>query len=147
MYLMKEENFLCLSSGSRIRSSKYIHNIPEVRLFRTRTKQWCFMTKTYLQKFLKPLKNLLRYHHFGFHADSPGRIEMKERNSGNPVSVNVLKGNEQPKAGHLPDVITERGLDIGRQWYLFESFREFCSSDAAKDAVFVQGLCFPNLRL
>lgn len=68
--------------------------------------------KTYLQNFLKPLKNLSRYHHFEFHADSPGRIEMKERNSGNPVSVNVLKGNVKPTAGHLPDVITERRLVI-----------------------------------
>lgn len=91
--------------------------------------------KTYLQNFFKPLKNLTRYRHFQFHADNPGWIEVKERNSGNPVSVNVLKGNVQPTAGQLPDVITKRGLYIGRQWYLYENIREFCSSDAAKDAI------------
>lgn len=46
----KEENFLCLSSGSKIRSRKYRHNIPEMRLFRTRTSQWCFMTGKHISR-------------------------------------------------------------------------------------------------
>lgn len=116
------------------KSSKNGHNIPQI--VQDQDKPVVFYDwKTYLQNFFKPLKNLTRYHHFQFHADNPGWIEVKERNSGNPVSVNVLKGNVQPTAGQLPDVITERGLDIGRQWYLYESIREFCSSDAAKDAI------------
>lgn len=32
-------------------------------------------------------------------------------------------------------MLSQKGLDIGRQWYLYESIREICSSDAAKDAV------------
>lgn len=54
-------------------------------------------------------------------------VEVKEINSANPVSVNVLNGNVQSTAGQLPDVITERVLDIGRQLYLYESVREFCT--------------------
>lgn len=88
------------------RSSKNGHNIPKI--IQDQDKPVVFYDwKTYLQKFFKPLKNLTRYHHFQFHADNPGRIEVKERNSGNPVFVNVLKGNVQPTAGQLPNVITE----------------------------------------
>lgn len=136
MYLNeRKELFMYLQVAESVhKSSKNGHNIPQI--VQDQDKPVVFYDwKTYLQNFFKPLKNLTRYHHFQFHADNPGWIEVKERNSGNPVSVNVLKGNVQPTAGQLPDVITERGLDIGRQWYLYESIREFCSSDAAKDAI------------
>ena len=91
--------------------------------------------KTFLLKFFKPLKNLTKYHHFLVHSDKPGKVEAKEKNSGHSISVNLLKNNTHPECGQLPEVIPSRGLDLTRQWYLYDNIREFCSSDVAKDVV------------
>lgn len=68
--------------------------------------------ETYLQYFFKPLKNLTICHHIKFHADNHGWIAIKDIYLGNLIHFNLLKGDVQPTAGQLSDVITEKGLDI-----------------------------------
>ncbi|XP_062612907.1 uncharacterized protein LOC134274662 isoform X2 [Saccostrea cucullata] len=115
-------------------SSKNGHNIPQLTDDAEMPVVF-YDWKAYLQQFFKPLKNLTKYHHFSVHSDKPGEVEVQERISGHSISVNLLKNNMHPVSGQLPEAIPSRGLDLIRQWYLYDNIREFCNSDVAKDVV------------
>ena len=59
----------------------------------------------------------------------PGYIFAKEHCDSPEVEVCMLKqGHSIDSLPPLPDKIQPRGLDVSRQWYLYENIRPFCGS-------------------
>lgn len=76
---------------------------------------------------LKKIPGIKKMHHFRCESSEPGVVYVKER-SDSPVETRIvlLKDGWSPPPHVLPDVITPKGLSAERQWYLFDSIREFC---------------------
>ena len=69
-----------------------------------------------------------------------GFVVLKEWSDSKGSDFNCLKAEKETKqcwsprdATELPDIIPPKGLDLERQWYLYEHIREYCSNDESKD--------------
>ena len=71
------------------------------------------------------------YHIFRFDQQYPGMVFVREYSHSPKHSFQILKSH--PNATDRPQQILPKGLDIERQWYLFEKIRPFCSSRLAAD--------------
>ena len=117
-------------------SSRNGHNIPQ--LVNDEQKPVLFLQwKLYLSQYFKPLKNLSKFHHFTMRSDRPGIVQCKVLTDSPPVDVNILKKGVCLTPA-MPEPMPQSGLDLQRQWYLYEQIRGFCSSTCAKD------LCCPK---
>ena len=72
------------------------------------------------------LKDIIKYHQFFVSNDHPRVVFAREYTDLPPVRFDLLKDNWQPNATELPPVIQPSGLSSERQWYLYNSIREFC---------------------
>jgi len=69
-------------------------------------------------------------------ADHPGVVECREFSDSPVVRITlrkVSKVNVNLSCDDLPKEMFAKGLDLDRQWYLFEHIREFCRTDEAKN--------------
>ncbi|KAF6027391.1 hypothetical protein EB796_014291 [Bugula neritina] len=53
---------------------------------------------------------------------------------GESVTTEILL-SKCPAADLLPTAISSKGLDLQRQWYLYEQIREFCKPEYTQDLV------------
>lgn len=61
--------------------------------------------------------------------ESPGVVFVKTYSSSAEKPINILKRGQQLLNGDtLPSVITSKGLDVARQWYLYDEIGLFCIS-------------------
>ena len=83
--------------------------------------------KSYLSMHFHTIPRITDYHHFRFDEKSPG-----------VVFVRVLAKDEEREIRIPPDIIpfcgllsenSPKGMDITRQWYLYNEIRLFCSSE------------------
>ncbi|XP_056002296.1 uncharacterized protein LOC130049113 [Ostrea edulis] len=115
-------------------SSRRGHNIPQLVSDPQKPVQFRDW-KSYLQRYLRPMKKIRGYHNFYVHAETPGVVECKELCNFVPVCVNFLKDwNILPSIDDpLSQEILAPGLEPRRRWSLFEEIREHCRSPTAKD--------------
>ncbi|KAH3705416.1 hypothetical protein DPMN_080487 [Dreissena polymorpha] len=69
-------------------------------------------------------------------ADHPGVVECREFSDSPVVRITptkVSKVNAYVSCDDLRKEMFGKGLDLDRQWYLFEHIREFCHTDEAKN--------------
>ena len=91
----------------------------------------------FLQQFFKPIPNILKYHKFRFDAAKPGVVVVQEYSDTKELSMNLLKvDHQQVITAGLPQLTPIKGLDLERQWYLYEQIRPFC-----KNALFADLTC------
>ena len=123
------------AADSVYQSSRNGHNVPQ--LVSDENKPVTFYNwREHLQQFFKPLKNISRYHHFCVSSEFPGIVEVKERSTGPTQTFTLLKPQcVHPSASEHPSLMEPKGMDITRQWYLYDNIREFCTTEEAKDAV------------
>lgn len=111
-------------------SSRSGHNIPQ--LVKDPDKPVIFYDwRAFLQQQFKPLKHLTKYHHFKVMSSKPNVVVCREFVDSEEVCVNLSRkcaGLQQ-----MPEPCPPAGLDAARQWYLYDSIREFCTSDRTKD--------------
>jgi len=120
-------------AGSVTASSKSGHNVPQ--LVQDDNKPVVFFAwKTYLEQFFKPLKNITKYHHFTMDRSKPGIVTCKENMESEEMCFNILKPLS-PAAGELPPTKPAPGLDLRRQWYLYDSISPFFRAYNARDIV------------
>src|SRR5256885_9169956 len=48
----------------------------------------------YLSKYFKPIPNILKYHHFIFHKDSIGKVEIKTKVNEDKQIIKIMKTND-----------------------------------------------------
>ncbi|MBV2113438.1 MAG: hypothetical protein KUF82_20995 [Candidatus Thiodiazotropha sp. (ex Ctena orbiculata)] len=85
----------------------------------------------FLSQFFKKLPSLLSYHHFKCDIRQPDSIFVRKYANDEEAQIKLLKAGASVAANQMPKVCENEGLDSGRQWYLFEEIRPFCSSESA----------------
>ena len=90
--------------------------------------QW----STYLCQFFCTIPNITSYHNFKVSAD--GTVTVKQYLDSSEEKIKLLKPNirvsdlkGQPEETDIP------GLDLTRQWYLYDNIRMHCKSAIAAD--------------
>ncbi|KAH3890277.1 hypothetical protein DPMN_014353 [Dreissena polymorpha] len=86
--------------------------------------------KDYISTLFHPIKNGTKFHQFHVSADHPGVVKCRDF-SDSPEGLR--KVNVNVSCDDLPKEMFAKGLDLDRQWYLFEHIREICRTDKAKN--------------
>ena len=72
------------------------------------------------------ISGIKKFHHFRVSSSSPGLVFAKQWSDSPEVTFKVLKEPWTPAVDELPAVVPPRGLSTERQWYLYDSIRQFC---------------------
>lgn len=107
------------------------------RLFRTRTSQWCLMTGKHISKISSNLWKIWQDTiTSNFMLTALGGLRWRREIQAALFLWMCLREmyNQQQDSCLM---LSQKGLDIGRQWYLYESIREFsCNNVALSDFFF-----------
>ena len=88
---------------------------------------------TFFAPELRRIPGIKKLHHFRCVSSEPGVVYVKEQADTTERKITLLKSTTwSPDPNTLPPVVPPKGLSAERQWYLFDSIREFCS-DSDKD--------------
>ncbi|KAF6040946.1 hypothetical protein EB796_000787 [Bugula neritina] len=79
----------------------------------------------FLPQFFRRLPHILTYHQIVLTAEGVAHCK---KLVGESATTEILL-NKYPAADLLPTAIPSKGLDLQRQWYLYEQIREFCKPD------------------
>ena len=85
----------------------------------------------FFEIYFKDLKGITSYHIFRVTSDHPGRVFVRQHSQAQETAVVLMK--RMPQSSDFPQQIVPEGLDLKRQWYLYEKIRPFCSSNLAAD--------------
>lgn len=83
---------------------------------------------------LKKIPGIKKLHHFRCVSSEPGVVYVKEHADTVERKITLSKSATtwSPDPNILPPVVPPKGLSAERQWYLFDTIREFCP-DSDKD--------------
>lgn len=88
----------------------------------------------FLVQFFKTIPKVTSYHNFKACSTQPGKLRLKEFSSSEEKWQSFLKpGVRMRDIDAMPDRTTVPGLDLRRQWYLYEQIRSHCKSNLAAD--------------
>ena len=59
-------------------------------------------------------------------------VLVKEYSDSPTTQIQVIRG-EPPNLSELPEQVEPKGLDLDRQWYLYEKIRPLCHSNLGRD--------------
>ena len=90
---------------------------------------WCDW-KTFLDDFFKHIPAITTYHHFRFTKSSPGTVFLRKFVD-SPEEAFVMTNMITLPNDQAPQKLTPKGMDLKRQWYLFEEITQFCSTPEA----------------
>ena len=85
---------------------------------------------TYLGSFFKKLKGIKKYHKFRFSAHSPGIVFVKKTSDENePEQQHKILSADYSSlsVAELPAIVPPSRLSQERQWYLYNSIRQYCT--------------------
>ena len=97
--------------------------------------QWYDWT-SFLGNYFRAIPGITQYHHFQASREFPGEIVCREFANSDDVKFQLLKKGinvSSFSSSNLPPIVTPKGLDAQRQWYLYEQIRPFCHSNLTKD--------------
>ena len=83
--------------------------------------------KSYLSTLYKTIPSITTYHHFRFDKKFPG-IAFVRTLANSPELVVTISSENAIDIHKLPHEVIPMGLDLKRQWYLYEEISPFCSS-------------------
>ena len=86
----------------------------------------------YLGQVFRKLKGIKKYHLFRFSAYTPGIVFLKNTSDPNEpeVAYNILsKDYSSLSATVLPAIVPPSRLSMERQWYLYNSIRQYCTPE------------------
>ena len=86
----------------------------------------------FLLKYFKTIPNITSFHVFRFDQHHPGTVFVREHSRSPEKQFTILKG-ESPTSSDHPNQLLSKGLDLARQWYLYEKIRPFCSTNLSAD--------------
>ena len=73
---------------------------------------------------IKPILSILSYHWFHVSGENPGTIFFKQYSDSEESSFYAFEYGFTPlELNNLPEEIVPAGLDLKRQWYLYEQIR------------------------
>ena len=87
---------------------------------------WAGMLAPHFRK----VKNVKTYHHFSFDSSTPGVIRVKVESDSEEETLDILKSTAwHPHQLTLPDRVTQAGLSLECQWYLYNNIVEYCTEE------------------
>lgn len=99
---------------------------------------------SFLGTYFSRLPNILKYHQICFYSD--GRVSSKYYvGDSECITHNILKCKPSPLL--LPPVIPPKGLDLQRQWYLYDQIRDFCKEEWKDEVCPLPALPKPGSKL
>lgn len=88
----------------------------------------------FLSKFFRSIPNILSYHRFSVSSGEEGIVNLRQYSDSPNQSYKILKsGTCASSVVGFPEPIDVPGLDLARQWYLYENIRQHCKSTLAAD--------------
>ena len=88
----------------------------------------------YLSNYFKSIPSILSYHNFSLNDSYPGIVCLREHSDGEEVRINIMKENaDLSTLSTLPETAVIPGLNLQRQWYLYENIRQHCKSTLSAD--------------
>ena len=88
----------------------------------------------YLSQFFRLIPNILSYHNFRVTYNQPGIVYLREFSNSAETQFDILKTNVNVENIHgLPNLTRIPGLDLQRQWYLYEHIRPHCKLNLVAD--------------
>ncbi|KAH3781538.1 hypothetical protein DPMN_159369 [Dreissena polymorpha] len=118
-------------------SSRTGHTIPQL-VGDTSNPVLFYDWKDYLSTLFHPIKNVTKFHQFHVSVDHMGVVECREFSDSPVVRITfrkVSKMNVNVSCDNLPKEMLAKGLDLDRQWYIFEHIGELCRTDEAKNCI------------
>lgn len=108
-------------------------NIPQlVRDNRDKIQVKFYQWTAFLGQFFRTIPNISTYHNFRASEGQRGDIELRQYSSSEKTCFNMLKSDaDTSKLNTLPELTHIPGLDLVRQWYLYENIRQHCQSTLA----------------
>ena len=85
----------------------------------------------FLRQYYKVIPSISKYHIFTAKRDHVDKIFVQENSSAKEEVFNI--GTRSVHRGEFPAQLHPKGLDLERQWYLYEKIRPFCSCTLAAD--------------
>ena len=85
--------------------------------------------QAFLVPFSKAVKGIKQYHHFSFSHQARGVVMATTHAEGPTQILPVLVGDAGAVPHAPPPQVQSPGLSAYRQWYLFNSIRDFCTDD------------------
>ena len=85
--------------------------------------------QAFLVPFSKAVKGIKQYHHFSFSHQAQGVVMATTHAEGPTQILPVLVGDAGVIPHAPPPQVQSPGLSAYRQWYLFNSIRDFCTDD------------------
>ena len=87
---------------------------------------------TFLNAYMTKIPSITKKHYFMFCHENPGTVNTKECTNGAEKDFDLLRDPSctPSSSSELPPRIEPRGLTNERQWYLYESIREYCSVES-----------------
>ena len=130
-----------------VRKSICGQNIPQVtkHVNGRRLVNW-YDWKSYVNAMYKTILNITSYHHFRFDHKSPG-IVFVQILADSPEKAITISSTNIIDIHKFPEELNPKGLDIKRQWYLFEEIGPFCSSPEAASVTCPVLYCQNKLQL
>ena len=103
-------------------------NIPQVtkHVDGRRLVNW-YDWKSYFCILYKTIPNITTYHHFRFDNKSLGTAFVRTLADSPELAV-MISSENTVDIHKLPHDVIPKGLDLKRQWYLYEEISPFCSS-------------------
>ena len=86
----------------------------------------------FLSKFFHSIPNILSYHRFSVSSGEEGIMNLRQYSDSPNQSYKILRsGMCASSIIGFPESIDVPGLDLARQWYLYENIRQHCKSSLA----------------
>jgi hypothetical protein len=104
---------------------------------------------SFFSNFMKPVPQLLSYHHFQFSNTHKGTVLVRKFADQEATPVNIMKKSHDTRlsSDDLQNVeIHPSGLSITRQWYLHDQISELCSSTLAASLTCPRPLAEPQRK-
>ena len=88
----------------------------------------------FLKGHFRKIPAIKSYHHFTVKSDKPDSLFLKEYGDSIEKEMKFRRDNWKPSPEELPPITPPPGLSPERQWYLYDSIRQFCTPQT-KDKV------------
>ncbi len=104
-------------------------NIPQLtKNSQRRLVKW-YDWKSYLSTYFRTIPAITTYHHFRFDQRFPELVFARSLADSPEEAIKIAHAKNA--CDDLPTEISPKGMDLSRQWYLYDEIRQFCSSPEA----------------
>ena len=120
----------CLDELAEVVNSSFEHNFAQLAGHEGGTEVIPFYEWTsFLKGHFRKIPAIKSQQHFTVTKDKPDYLYLKEHGDSQEVEFKFRRNKWNPSADQLPPITPPPGLSADRQWYLYDSIRQFCTPE------------------